>query len=165
MNRFPRTHGAHLHVAQEAKRAGTLRADDHAFAAGGGTRFVTGGNLDFNVPIVQPTNWVRNRRGKGTAVFPALCVAAGLPRPHSEHQFHAVRRWQFDYAFPEPKIAVEVEGGIWTKGGAGHSHPLGIERDIEKYNAAAMLGWRVLRYAPENLGNAVHDLRIILAAA
>lgn len=150
-------------VAQETRKS--MRAGDPLYAQAQGNRFITGGNVDFNVPIAQPSNWVRNRRGKGTAVFPALCVAAGLPRPHSEHQFHAVRRWQFDYAFPESKIAVEVEGGIWRNGGGAHSHPLNIERDIEKYNAAAMLGWRVLRYAPENLGNAVHDLRVILAAA
>jgi len=43
-----------------------------------------------------------------------LCVDAGLPAPTPEYRFHATRRWRFDYAFVQQKIAVEVEGGVWA---------------------------------------------------
>ncbi len=123
-----------------------------------------GSNVTINsVPIPQPFQRVEARRAKPAPVFPGLCVAAGLPRPECEFQFHPLRRWRFDYAFVVPMVAVECDGGLWRKGGGAHSHPLNIERDIEKSNTAVMLGWRILRYAPENLGNAIHDLRIILA--
>jgi len=87
-----------------------------------------------------------------------LCKAAGLPIPIPEYEFHPTRKFRFDYAIPQWRIGIEVEGGIWMQGGGAHSHPSNIERDIEKYNAAAIQGWRVLRYAPEDLLNAVRDL-------
>lgn len=66
-----------------------------------------------------------------------------LPAPESEYRFHPVRKWRFDYAWPDRKIALEIEGGTWT--GGRHVRPRGFERDCEKYNAAALLGWIVLR--------------------
>jgi hypothetical protein len=84
-----------------------------------------------------------------------LCRAAGLPEPTPEYEFHPTRKFRFDYALPEHKIAIEVEGGIWREGGGAHSHPSNILRDLEKYNEAACLGWRVLRVVPEKLTEAV----------
>lgn len=52
--------------------------------------------------------------------------------------------FQFDYALPDQMIAIEVEGGIFQAKG-GHSSIKGIHRDITKYNAATVKGWRVLR--------------------
>lgn len=104
-----------------------------------------------------PTDGEASRRGKpivaGTRLRPLiqLCIAHGLPEPRPEYRFHPTRLWRFDYAWPAQKIAAEVEGGIWRKGGGAHSHPQNIERDIEKYNAAAVLGWRVLRVVPEKM--------------
>lgn len=66
-----------------------------------------------------------------------------------EYVFHQSRRWRFDFALVEHLIAIEIEGAIWQRGGGGHSHPSGIESDIEKYNAAAVLGWRVFRFMPD----------------
>ena len=71
--------------------------------------------------------------------------------PTPEWKFHPGRAWQFDYAWPLHFVALEIEGGIWKKGGGAHSHPLNIERDLEKYSEAAILGWRVLRVPPEAL--------------
>jgi len=72
-----------------------------------------------------------------------------LPRPATEYRFHTTRKWLFDFAWPEQKVALEVEGGVWTRG--AHGRGSGIVRDIEKYNAAALLGWRVLRVLPKDL--------------
>jgi hypothetical protein len=84
-----------------------------------------------------------------------MCRGAGLPEPTPEYTFHPTRGWKFDYAFPAERLAVEIEGGIWKKGGGAHSHPLNIERDIEKYNEAAILGWRILRVVPERWTEAI----------
>jgi len=66
-----------------------------------------------------------------------------------EHKFHPQRRWRFDYAILEHKIAIEVEGGVWTKG--RHTRGSGFVKDMEKYNAAAVLGWTLIRVTPSNL--------------
>ena len=57
--------------------------------------------------------------------------------------------WRFDYAFPDFKVALEVEGGVFT--GGRHTRSLGFLNDIEKYNAAAVLGWTVVRTVPDEL--------------
>lgn len=77
-------------------------------------------------------------------IFIPACKAHGLPEPVAEFRFHK-REWRFDFAFTEAKIAVEFEGGVWTQG--RHTRPGGFLRDMEKYNEAAILGWRVLRVA------------------
>lgn len=69
--------------------------------------------------------------------------------PVKEHVFHSHRKWRFDYAFPEHKVALEVEGGVWT--GGRHTSSRGFLGDMEKYNAAACLGWRLLRCTPDTL--------------
>jgi hypothetical protein len=93
----------------------------------------------------------------------ALFRAEGLPELRPEFVFHPVRGWQFDYADVPHLIAIEIEGGIWRQGGGAHSHPTAILRDMEKYNAATLLGWRVLRYTPADAGFAVRDVRLLLA--
>lgn len=69
--------------------------------------------------------------------------------PVKEYQFHAQRKWRFDYAFVEAKVALEVEGGVHT--GGRHIRPKGFLGDMEKYNTAATLGWRLLRTTPDGL--------------
>ena len=66
-----------------------------------------------------------------------------------EYKFHPTRKWRFDYANLEKKIAIEVEGGIWTKG--RHTRGKGYIGDMEKYNNAVLLGWKVLRFTPEQM--------------
>lgn len=66
----------------------------------------------------------------------------------AEHRF-CERRWRFDLAHLETKIAVEVEGGIWVQG--RHIRPAGFINDIQKYNRATQLGWRVLRFTPQQV--------------
>lgn len=102
---------------------------------------------------------------QGEFELPLMVKAAGLPTATREHAFHPGRRWRFDFAYPDRKIGIEVEGGIWRQGGGAHSHPLNILRDIEKYNAAAVLGWRILRFTTEDVSNgvAVETIRRALA--
>lgn len=81
-----------------------------------------------------------------TAETVKFFVACGLPKPVTEHEFHPKRDWAFDFAWPKQKIALEVEGGIYS--GGRHIQPKGFLHDMEKYNTAAVLGWRVLRFTP-----------------
>lgn len=76
-------------------------------------------------------------------------VCHGLPAPVLEHRFSPPRRWRFDLAFPEKLLAIEIEGGIWVKG--RHSRPKGLTADCDKYNAATLQGWRILRFTTEHL--------------
>ena len=64
--------------------------------------------------------------------------------PETEFRFHSSRRWRSDFAFPEAKILIEYEGGIWGYG--RHNRASGFERDCEKYSTAAAMGYRVLRF-------------------
>lgn len=77
----------------------------------------------------------------------------GLKEPVREFKFHQTRKWRFDFAYPEIRLAVEVEGGIWS--GGRHTRGAGFEGDCEKYNEAAVDGWRVVRLTPKM----VADLR------
>lgn len=60
-----------------------------------------------------------------------------------EHRFHPVRKWRFDYAWPQYKIALEIEGAVWSRG--RHTRGSGFVKDIEKYDEAVLLGWRLVR--------------------
>jgi very-short-patch-repair endonuclease len=90
--------------------------------------------------------------------------AHGLPPPEREYRFHPRRAWRFDFAWPEVRVAVEVDGGTWT--GGRHSTGLGYRRDCEKQAHAAIAGWRVLRVVPEQVrsGEAVAWVRALLGA-
>lgn len=79
------------------------------------------------------------------AQFELLLRAAGIGGYEREYRFTAPRKWRFDFAWPEKMLAVEIEGGIWTQG--RHTRPMGYAADLEKYNAAQCMGWRILRYA------------------
>lgn len=55
-------------------------------------------------------------------------------------------------AWPEARLIVEVEGGVWT--GGRHTRGKGFLGDVEKYNAMTELGWALLRYTPTQLSSA-----------
>lgn len=81
-------------------------------------------------------------------LFTAVMASEGL-RFVREYRFHPTRRWRFDYCCPEHMIAVEVEGGVFTRG--RHTRPLGFLGDITKYNTATLMGWRLFRVTPKTL--------------
>lgn len=71
--------------------------------------------------------------------------AIKLPKPEIQYRFAPPRKWTFDFAWPDRKLYLEVEGGIFIKGGGRHNRALGFEADCEKYSEAAIRGWRGLR--------------------
>lgn len=82
-------------------------------------------------------------------VFTVICKTDLGVECVKEYKFHPERKWRFDYAVPEYRIALEVEGGVWTSG--RHTRPQGFLGDIEKYNTATLMGWRVFRTTPTEL--------------
>ena len=91
-------------------------------------------------PRYQAGQAIAERR---TTTLLLLLRSAGLPPPQLEYRFHSERRWRFDLAWPEYHLAVELDGGEWLARGGRHN----TDADREKLNAAAVLGWRVLRFS------------------
>lgn len=84
--------------------------------------------------------------------FLFLCKSFGINGVVSELMFatEVGRKWRFDFAIPESKLAIEIEGGVWITG--RHNRASGYLKDMEKYNTATVLGWRILRFTPEQIG-------------
>jgi very-short-patch-repair endonuclease len=89
----------------------------------------------------------------------------GFPAPVTEYRFAAPRRWRFDLAWPDQKVACECEGGGWT--GGRHTRGAGFESDLEKYATAQMLGWTVVRVSQRMItsGLALSTIEAALKAA
>jgi DNA-binding CsgD family transcriptional regulator len=93
-----------------------------------------------------------------------------MPRPEPNFVFHPPRKWAFDRAWPDHHVAVELEGGshgpevhcqncgstvraVKHDGSIGRAIHLGsahgrdrLTSDGEKYNAASLDGWLLLRF-------------------
>lgn len=82
---------------------------------------------------------------------------AGLRLPDREYRFHPTVKWRFDFAYPDMRVAIEIEGGTWRGTRSRHSNPIGYEKDCIKYNEATIMGWRVYRFT----GGMVRDGRAL----
>ena len=78
----------------------------------------------------------------------------------SEYKFHETRQWRFDIAIPSLKIAIEYEGIMSRK--SRHTTVTGYTKDCEKYNAATIAGWRVLRYNAINYKSVGEDMMSLI---
>ena len=99
------------------------------------------------------------------AAFALIIRAAGLPEPVREYRFAQGRRYRFDFAWPAQRVAVEIEGGVWS--GGRHTRGAGYESDCHKYNLAAVERWHVLRYTGGMLDNpqeVIEQLGALLSA-
>ena len=76
-------------------------------------------------------------------------TSCGLPVPVFEYRFHVVRKWRIDIAFPENKLAIEVQGGIFING--RHSRGAALLKEWEKLNTLAEMGWRVMYCQPQDV--------------
>ena len=88
---------------------------------------------------------------KGEQLFMDQLMWDQLDIPKAEYRFLKKRRFRFDFAWPDRMIAVEVEGGVWMKGGGGHTTGKGYTRDLEKYNLATLHGWEVYRFTTQDV--------------
>jgi hypothetical protein len=97
-------------------------------------------------------------------LFINRCVAYGLPAPIAEHIFHPGRLFRWDFCWVSQRVAIEVQGGLWSKGHAkaAHALPLGILRDYEKSNLGQEHGWTVLFFTPDQLRVALPQIKRVL---
>ena len=79
-----------------------------------------------------------------------------IPQYVREYVFHPKRKFRFDWAIPDLKIAIEYEGLMSEK--SGHTTVTGYTKDCEKYNLAALMGWKVLRYTALNYKHLYRDI-------
>ncbi|MDR3030125.1 MAG: endonuclease domain-containing protein [Acinetobacter sp.] len=79
-----------------------------------------------------------------------------------EYKFHPKRKWRADFLIVGKKILVEVEGGVWSNG--RHTRGKGYIGDMEKYNAAVVMGYQVLRFSTEQVksGLAVQQIEMMV---
>ena len=110
------------------------------------------------------------------------------PEAHVEYRFIVDRRFRFDFAFLDIKLAVECEGGLFIRqvrcnncgnlvmrklksgkmvkvfAGGRHNTGSGAIKDMEKYNLAVQMGWLVLRYnkAMIDSGEAINQIERIV---
>lgn len=68
------------------------------------------------------------------------------------------RRYRFDLAIPELKVALEIHGGAFIKrndGGTGGAHHSieGRARDMAKGNLASVMGWIVIEVSPKEVSD------------
>ena len=86
---------------------------------------------------------------KFTYILTSATHESGLWREaRCEWRFDLQRKWRFDIAFPDLKVAVEIDGTLGR-----HSTPSGEAKDNEKLNRALELGWKVFRYNSAQLGS------------
>lgn len=75
--------------------------------------------------------------------------------------------WHMDFAIMElePMFFVEIQGGIWRRGGGAHSHPLDILRNMHKQNDAQRRGFLVYQYTSDEVknGEALNHLLQVMA--
>jgi hypothetical protein len=109
-------------------------------------------------PIVPSKRTLRRGDPAATLAFQITQgIGATVVR---EFRFHPTRRWRFDLAIERlvtpdfersrlVKLAIEIEGGLFVTAGGRHNRGAGMRADMEKYNEAVLLGWRILRVLPE----------------
>lgn len=75
------------------------------------------------------------------------------------------RKFRTDFLLREPRIAIEVEGGIWKFG--RHQRALTFERDMIKYNAISSAGYTLLRFTTDQVkrGEAINHIMQTLDAS
>lgn len=111
----------------------------------------------YSGPGAQPQAETRARAPivrRAPTDIAAQCRLLKLPEPVAEFKFHPVRKWKFDWAWPDLKVALEQEGIVYTadhKLDGRHASRKGFTADIEKYAVAFSLGWRVLRCLPKQV--------------
>jgi len=93
----------------------------------------------------------KKQPSQGEEALKRQVKALGLSEPTQEFRFHQTRRWRFDFAWLDKKLAVEVEGGVYS--GGRHTRGKGFEGDCEKYAEAALGGWTVFRFSTKQVLN------------
>lgn len=139
-------------AAARLARSATANTPGKAVARHGSTRETRGALSDTKTTVNAAEARTTRLEGSDLERTFDTCLARlapHLPAPVAEYRFAAPRRFAFDRAWVAQRVAVELEGGVWS--GGRHTRPAGYERDCEKYNIAVVEGWRVLRFTAKAL--------------
>ncbi len=98
------------------------------------------------------------KRSLGEETLAQHIKAHKLPAPAREFPFHSIRKWRFDFAWPELCICVDIDG---MHPSGKHNTPDGIADDNEKRNEATLLGYAVLSFTTKQVtsGHAIEKLK------
>lgn len=107
---------------------------------------------DSPLAILRREAAAANREKHESAYFLHVVLplaAKGYPRPRPHLMIFPGHKHHVDYGWIRERIAVELQGQIWRKG--GHSTGKGITRDAWKLNELTCMGWKLLVFTPEQL--------------
>jgi hypothetical protein len=96
-------------------------------------------------PRPKPTAALRESPGEAALAAALRLHGKDLPAPEREYVFAPPRRWRADFRWTG--LLVEVDGGTYAPGGGRHAG----DKDKEKTNMAAVLGYRLLRFSPQQI--------------
>ncbi len=118
--------------------------------------------------LTHPPAKIPKALSKGEECLALHLKTAGIEFER-EVRFAPPRKWRFDFLLKEPltypplRIAIEVDGGT-ARGASRHSFGKGYEKDTEKQNTAAVMGFYVLIFTTRQVvsGEAIKFLREML---
>lgn len=100
---------------------------------------------------------------KPKAYYEMMAMLESLDIPFvMEHRFDEYRKFRFDFAFVDKKVAVEYEGIMSKK--SRHTTVGGYSKDADKYNLAQKQGWSVFRFTVLNYKNLLDTIRPVLTS-
>lgn len=101
------------------------------------------------VPKPPKVAGINQRKKDLEGPFALMLRAHGIGGFIRGYRFHPVRKWAMDFAWPDRRFAVEVDGAVFAAARYGHTSATGIRRDYERDAAALALGWVVFRITSE----------------
>lgn len=99
----------------------------------------------------------------GHVAAPVDPWCAACPAPVRQHDYHRGRDWRCDFVWPDLRLIVEVEGGVYS--GGRHTRGSGYTKDTVKYNALVNAGWNLQRFTGEQVrsGEALNRICQVLS--
>jgi len=134
-----------------AKVCGKCGGQLHMGSVSGGPRTLVCANghpAEGSTPVKRNRD-VEHEEGSDlerTFVTSWKALAPNMPDYTREFVFHETRGWRIDFAWPDYKVAVEVEG-------FGHGKESRYHGDVEKYNMLMAMGWKLFRCTRQILSN------------
>jgi very-short-patch-repair endonuclease len=94
----------------------------------------------------------------GEQLFALHCRLELTEQPEREFKFHPTRGWRVDFAWPDRKLAVEIESSV-------HRIKNRFASDIPKYNALQLNGWTLFRFTAKMVvsAEAIDTVKTVLS--